>query len=68
MSIYVEKDGVSIPAHRLIVGAASAVLEAVVYGTGTLPGTDSLPERPTMTVKDCSAKHFHEVNMVLNVY
>lgn len=65
MDIYVEMDDITIPAHRLIIGAGSAVLEAIVYGTGTLPGTEAEAERPTMTVKDCSAKHFHEVCLVV---
>lgn len=73
MSFYVEHDNVSIPAHRLIVGSASAVLEAMVYGSGigtvrssgdgdssTSDGTDTAGRG--IPVRDCYAEDFYEVH------
>lgn len=55
MNIYVEKDDITIPAHRMIIGTASAILETLVYGGNSLSG------QITLTVKDFSADDFVEV-------
>lgn len=59
MKIYVEKDDITIPAHRMIIGTASAVLETLVYGGNSLSG------QITLTVKDFSADDFVEVKYSL---
>lgn len=71
MSFYVEHDNVSIPAHRLIVGSASAVLEAMVYGSGIGTVRSSADDDGDggsevgrgIPVRDCSAKDFYEVRI-----
>lgn len=54
-TIHVDNGDITIPGHRLIIGTASAVLEAMVYGVG------SLPAPKIMTVKEFAAKDFIEV-------
>lgn len=39
MVVCVVSDNLMIPAHRLILGTASPVLEKIVYGTENLPGS-----------------------------
>lgn len=60
MWFHVLRDNVRIPAHRLIIAAASRVLCTIAYGTGAIAG--SIGDVP---VEDCSADDFYEVNEVL---
>lgn len=54
MSFYVESDRETIPAHSLIIAAASEVLERLIYGSGTLVNDDRL-----VTVPNCPLNEFN---------
>lgn len=56
MSFYIASDGVSIPAHKLIVAAGSPVLEKFVHGSGQLVSAS-----PVITVTGISSPGFFEV-------
>lgn len=56
MSFYIVSDGVSIPAHKLIVAAGSPVLEKFVHGSGQLVSAS-----PVISVTGISSQGFFEV-------
>lgn len=56
MSFYIVSDGVSLPAHKLIVAAGSPVLEKFVHGSGQL-----VLASPVITVTGISSHGFFEV-------
>lgn len=58
MTFYVERDDVSIPAHRLIVFTASNVMANMVYSAGAM--TVDAPH-PIVPVRDCSYADFYQV-------
>lgn len=60
MAFYVEQDDISIPAHRMIIGLSSDVLEAMVFGSGKLLGASDQDDRG-IPVSDCSADDFYQV-------
>lgn len=53
MAFYVDSDGTTIPAHSLIVSAASEELEKLIYGTGSIVNTDRV-----VNVPDCPEEEF----------
>lgn len=53
MAFYVESDKTTIPAHSLIVSAASEVLEKLIHGTGSIVNTDRV-----VSVPDCPLEEF----------
>lgn len=62
MLFYVEQDDVSIPAHRMIIGMASDVLDAMVYGDGLATQSCGADKVCKVSVPDCSADDFYQVN------
>lgn len=53
MTFLVELDGTAIPAHTLIVCAASQVLEKLIFGSGSLKNTGRV-----VKVSNCPKKEF----------
>lgn len=64
MKFHIEMDNVYIPAHRFLIGIASEVLRAQVYGDGKFPGTSKWRAigMAALPVKNCSADEFREVS------
>lgn len=53
MTFFVESDNISIPAHSLIIAAASAVLERCIFGVGSIVNSDRV-----VTIADCPLNDF----------
>lgn len=54
MSFYVDWENISVPAHSLIVAAASPVLERCVYGTGDIVNKERI-----IHVRNCTLAEFY---------
>lgn len=61
MMFHVTQDDTLIPAHRFVISSASSVLEAMVYGTGNIPGTPENGTAPVRVPEFCSADEFKQV-------
>lgn len=54
MTFFIESENISIPAHSLIIAAASEVLDKLICGTG-----DIVNEERVVSVPNCTSKEFN---------